>query len=62
MKSLLFLGNNTSLATAVGTKYRLISELKANKMMIRINKNPQVFENEYKKFEKYSKAYYIDNP
>lgn len=52
----------TTLGAVVGTTYGLIAELRSNKLMLRINKNPQVFASEYQKLEKYSKAYYIDKP
>lgn len=52
----------TSLGAVVGTTYGLIAELRSNKLMLRINKNPKIFASEYKKLEKYSKAFYIDKP
>jgi hypothetical protein len=52
----------TTLGAVVGTTYGLVAELRANKLFLRIDKDQKLFASVYKRFEIYSKAYYIDKP
>ncbi|QNR83012.1 hypothetical protein H9N25_13605 [Pedobacter riviphilus] len=59
---LFILASVTSAGMVAGVGYGLASEILANKMTLKINKDASLFANEYHKLEKYSKAYYTDKP
>ena len=52
----------TGVGALGGTLGGLIGEALNTKLILNINSNPQKFNKEYLKLEKYSKSYYLDKP